>query len=322
MLNLTDLRQKADKQLDFAAYSPRQLVLIHTAVSLGASLVLALINLLFASLIANTGGLSGLGMRSMLETAQAVIEMAVTAALPFWNISLTYAALCWARGKLAEPPSLLAGFRNFRSVLGLKLLTGFLFMALSLVVSYIGVALFMLTPFADPLVKTLEPMMQQSSILSPDALTEETVAQVVAVAKPMFLFLGVIFAAVAIPLWYRIRFADFAVMDGCRGRVSLLESFRITRKKCLQIFKIDLSFWWFYLLQALSLALCYGDSILPAIGIALPMSQEVAYVVFMALGCVCQGALLWFYQAKVSVSYALAYETLTAESEWKIVKEQ
>lgn len=318
MLNLTDLRQKADKQLDFAAYSPRQLVLIHTAVSLGASLVLSLINLLFASMIENTGGLSGLGMRSMLETAQAVIEMAVTTALPFWNISLSYAALCWARGKLAEPPSLLAGFRNFRSILGMYLLGFFLFFAVGIVLSYIGSAVFMLTPFAEPLLEVYDSLMQQSSILSPDAFTEETIAQVMAAGKPLFIFSGILFAAVAIPLWYRIRFADFAVMDGCRGRVSLLESFRITRKKCLQIFKIDLSFWWFYLLQALSLALCYGDSILPALGISLPMSPEAAYVAFMALGSICQGVLLWFYQAKVSVTYALAYEALSAQSELKI----
>lgn len=317
MLNLSDLRQKADRQLDFAPYAPRQLVLIHTAVSLGASLVVALVNLLFASMIENTGGLSGLGTRSMLETAQSTLELAVTAALPFWNISLTRAALCWARGELAEPPTLLEGFRRFRSVLGLKLLTAFLLMGLGLAVFYIGSSVFMLTPFADPLVAALNPIMQQSGVLAPDALTEEAVAQVVNLAKPLFIFLGLVFAAVVIPLWYRVRFADFAVMDGCRGRVSLVESIRITKKKCLQIFKIDLSFWWFYLLQALSVTLCYGDSILPAMGVALPMSAEVAYIAFMALGNVCQGILLWFYQAKVSVTYALAYETLSAQSELK-----
>lgn len=317
MLNLSDLRQKADRQLDFAPYAPRQLVLIHTAVSLGASLVVALVNLLFASMIENTGGLSGLGTRSMLETAQSTLELAVTAALPFWNISLTRAALCWARGELAEPPTLLEGFRKFRSVLGLKLLTAFLLMGLGLAVFYIGSSVFMLTPFADPLVAALNPIMQQSGVLAPDALTEEAVAQVVNLAKPLFIFLGLVFAAVVIPLWYRVRFADFAVMDGCRGRVSLVESIRITKKKCLQVFKIDLSFWWFYLLQALCVTLCYGDSILPAMGVALPMSAEAAYIAFMALGNICQGILLWFYQAKVSVTYALAYETLSAQSELK-----
>ena len=71
------------------------------------------------------------------------------------------------------------------------------------------------------------------------------------------------------------------------------------------------------MLQALSVTLCYGDSILPAMGVALPMSAEAAYIAFMALGSLCQGVLLWFYQAKVSVTYALAYETLSAQSELK-----
>ena len=129
-LQFDDLRQRGDRCLDFAAYSPRRLVLIHTAVSLGASLVVGLLNLLFSQMIATTGGLGGMGMRSMLQTAQATLELAVTIALPFWNISLTRAALCWARGELAEPPTLLEGFRRFRSVLGVKLLTGFIFLGL------------------------------------------------------------------------------------------------------------------------------------------------------------------------------------------------
>ena len=319
MLNLTYLREQAEKRLDFAPYSPRQLVLIHTAVSLGASLLVALINLLFSSLIADTGGLSGLGARSALETAQASIELAVGVALPFWNISLARAAICWARGELAEPPTLLEGFRRFRSVLGLKILTALLFLVISLPIFYFSSMLFMLTPFADPLMQVLDPLLQETGALSAEALlSDEVIDQISSAAVPLMIFAGALFALVAIPVWYRIRFADLAVMDGCRGRQALWESFRLTKKKCLPILKLDLSFWWFYLLQALSLALCYGDSILPALGVALPVSAEVAYFGFLALGLLCQGLLLWFYQARVSVTYAIAYETLTAQSELKI----
>lgn len=318
MLHFSDLRQRADKQLAFAAYSPRRLVLIHTAVSLGASLLMALFNLLLSSMIAETGGLSGLGTRSMLQTAQAVVEMAVSIALPFWNIGLIRAALCWARGELAEMPTLLEGFRRFRSVLGVKLLTAALFAAISIAVSYIGAMVFLFTPFASSILEVLDPLMQESGVISADLLTDEVIAQLSDAATPLLIFLGVCFAAVAIPVWYRVRFADFAVMDGCRGRTSLPESFRITRKKAMQIFRLDLRFWWFYLLQALTVALCYGDSILLALGIALPMSEEAAYVLFMAVGLVCQGLLLWKFQAGVSAVYALAYETLTAQSELKM----
>ena len=314
-LHFDDLRQNADKRLDFAAYSPRLLVLIHTAVSLGASLVIGLLNLLFAQMIANTGGLGGLGARSMLQTAQAFLELAVTIALPFWNISLIRASLCWARGELAEVPTLLEGFRRFRSVLGVKLLTGFIFLGLCMAVSYLGSMLFLFTPFASGLIEALDPIMQDAGVLSSELLlNDETIAQLSSAAVPLMIFVGILFAAIAIPVWYRVRFADFAVMDGGRSVISLMESFRITKKKTLQIFKIDLHFWWFYLLQLLTVTLCYGDSILVALGVQLPISAELSYVLFYAAGILLQGLLLWYYQAKVSTVYALAYETLTADA--------
>lgn len=310
-LHFDDLLGQAEKRLDFAAYSPRQLVLIHTAVSLGASLVIGLLNLLFAQMIANTGGLGGMATRSMLQTAQAVLELAVTVALPFWNIGLTRAALCWARGELAEPPTLLEGFRRWRSVLGVKLLIGFIFLDLCMAVSYIGSMLFLFTPFAGALIEALDPIMQEAGTLNPEILlSDETITQLSSAAVPLMIFLGIVFAAIAIPVWYRVRFADFAVMDGNRSLFSMLHSFRITKNKALRIFKIDLKFWWFFLLQLLTVALCYGDSILAALGVQLPISAELSYVLFYAVGIFLQGLLLWWYQAKVSVTYALAYETL------------
>lgn len=315
-LQLADLRSQAENRLHSAPYSPRRLVLIHTAVSLGASLVLGLLNLLFSYMIADTGGLGGMATRSMLETAQTVLELAVTAALPFWNIGLTRAAICWARGESAEMPTLLEGFRRCRSVLGIKLLTGAILLGLGMAVSYIGTMLFLFTPFAGRLMEVLDPILQQSGSLTPEMLlSDEVMAQISTATKPLMLLLGVLFAAVAIPAWYRIRFADFAVMDGGRSLLSLFHSFRITKKKALQIFKIDLHFWWFYLLQALSVALCYGDSILAALGVQLSIAPEWSYVLFYAVGILCQGLLLWYYQAQVSATYALAYDALCAQSQ-------
>jgi len=138
--------------------------------------------------------------------------------------------------------------------------------------------------------------------------------QIGSAAVPFLIFLGFAFAAVLIPLFYRVRFSDFAAMDGGRALLCMLESFRITKKKAWQIFKIDLSFWWFYLLQALSVALCYGDTILPALGVTLPMSPAVAYFLFFVAGILCQGLLLWRYQAQVSATYAVTYDALCADA--------
>ena len=315
-LHFADLRREADLRLATAPYSPRQLVLIHTAISLGASLLVGLLNLLFFQMIANTGGLSGLGTRSLLQTAQATLELAVTILLPFWNVGLVRASLCWARGETAEFPSLLEGFRRFRSVLGVKLLMGAIFLAICMAVSYIGTMLFMFTPFAGGLMEALDPIVQEAGSLDPEVLlADETIAQIGSAAIPLMIFLGILFAALAIPAWYRMRFADFAVMDGNRSMFSLLQSFRITKKRALEVFRIDLRFWWFYVLQALCVALCYGDTILNSLGIQPPISAEVCYVLFYAVGLIAQGILLWYYQAQVSATYALAYEQLAADAQ-------
>lgn len=313
-LHFDDLRQRGNRCLDFAAYSPRRLVLIHTAVSLGASLVVGLLTLLFEQLIANTGGLGSMGTRSMLQTAQVLLAVIEIFILPFWNIGITRAALCWARGELAEPHTLLEGFRRYRSVLGLFLLILAILLGLSMVVSQIATTLFMLTPFAGDLIGAQDLLTQNFSILSPEILpSDEAIAQYLSATKPLTIFSVILFAAGAILVLYRIRFAGFALMDGGRSVVSLIESFRITKRRCLEVFKIDLHFWWFYLLQLLTVTLCYGDSILAALGVQLPISPELSYVLFYALGILLQGLLLWYCQARVSVTYALAYEALSED---------
>ena len=310
-MNISVLHRQAAERLRAANYCPRRWVLIHTAVSLGASLVVALLSLLLSQMVANTGGLSGIGTRSMLQTIQASLELAVMVALPFWNISLIRASLEWVRGRDATPDTFFAGFRRFGPVLRVKILTLALFMGVTILVSNVGTVLFMLTPYAEPLMKSMEPLIQDTGYFSPDLLlTDEAMAQIGSAAVPLLVFFGVLLAAVAIPVWYRVRFADYVVMEGDRARVSMLTSFHITKRKCLSVFKLDLSFWWFYLLQALSVALCYGDSILALLGVALPISAELAYVLFYALGAGCQTLLLWKYQAHISATYALAYESL------------
>ena len=108
---------------------------------------------------------------------------------------------------------------------------------------------------------------------------------------------------------YRIRFADFAVMDGGRAAASLLESFRITKKKCLQIFKIDLSFWWFYLLEGLTAFLFYGDWALQLLDMDFGLSADLLFFLACILGLAAQLALYVWRKNQVMTAYALIYQT-------------
>ena len=99
-------------------------------------------------------------------------------------------------------------------------------------------------------------------------------------------------------------------MDGLTCGKAMLQSFTVTKGSCLQVLKLDLSFWWFYLLQMLSVALCNADLALSYLGISLPVPQVAATLLFYALGSICQVLLLWQFEAKRVTAYALAYRTL------------
>lgn len=307
-LNISQLRRQADERLQSAVYDPKKLVLIHAAIGLGASLAVTLMGFLISLAIADTSGLSGMGTRTILETVQAMLELTVMAVMPFWNIGLVWAALCWARNQRAYPADLAQGFRRFGAVLCEKCLVAGLFMIVGFLASQIGTTLYMLTPFSGPL---LEKMAEFSAASDPNALlTEAFQAELLREMVPALVLSGVFFAALAIPMYYRIYFADYAVMDGARAFESLLISFKITYQKRWQIFKLDLSFWWFYLLQGLTVVLCYGDAILGWMGITLPMSPDASFFLFYVLGAVAQLLLLWQCQARIATAYAIAYQTL------------
>ena len=311
-MQISDIRAKANARLNGLSANPKRLVLIHTAIALGSALLVTVISYLLSLLIDNTGGLGGLGMRSVLTTVQSVLELVVMIGMPFWQVGIFYAAIQWANGEPASFGSLLQGFRRFGAVLGSGLLRGILFIAMGIPLSYAAVAIFALTPFSSPLLEKFAPLMEQGT--TPEQLetmlTPEYTTAVAESAIPLLIIFALVYLAVAIPVFYRVRFADFCVLEGLSGGRALVKSFMITKGRCLQVLKLDLSFWWFYLLQALSVALCYADSILPAIGISLPVSGVTAAFLFYILGTLCQAVLLWQYEAHRVTAYALAYRTL------------
>ena len=312
MLRPSALRHQAAQHLERSAYSPKKLVLLHTALALGSFLLTALINYLLSLQIADTGGLSGMELVSALTAAQSVLELAVTVGLPFWNIGLYFAACRWAEGQTARPADLLQGFVRFRSALGFFLLKIALFFVLAVGITNISSVIFMMTPFATPLIDQLTPLLQQGSgaeILMTDAVSDSLLQALI----PLLIFSAVLFALVAIPLFYRLRFSEFALMSGLTCGKALLKSFAVTRKNCLQILKLDLSYWWYYLGLGLCMLISNGDWLLSLLGISLPLSATAAYFVFYPLGLMCQGLLLWQWESRRMTVYCLAYRSLASE---------
>ena len=312
----SDLHRQAQQRLQQAT-APKRLVLIHTSIALGSTLLLAVLNFLFSLLIDDTGGLSGMGTRSLLSTAQTLMETVVMMALPFWQIGLTFLALRWARNDSVQAGHLLQGFRRFGPVFAFRLLYGFVFLALGFAAIHLASVIILMTPFSEALVDALSPMMDPSATAEQiEALfSPEKLSGMLDAAIPLFVVFGIIFLIAAIPVFYRLRLGEFAVMDGLGSGGALLHSLRITKGSWRHLVRLDLHFWWFYVLQVLCNVVANGNLLLPLLGISLPMGKEAAYFLFFGLGTALQILILWQFQGQVLTSYAVVYDTLSPPQE-------
>lgn len=310
--NAKELKAAAGQALSRASFDPKKLALIHTGAALALSLVLTVLNYFLTRGIDDTGGLAGMGTRSILSTAQAMLSIGNALVLPFWEVGFIAAAISMARQQPATPDTLLSGFRRFGPVLRLWLLQGVLYVGIAILCLQLGTAIFIMTPLSDPLMELTEPMLTEGFVLD-DAMME-TLAPYM---TPAYVIFAIVFCAVAIPVFYRFRMAQFVIMDTEKvGALKALgTSHKMMRYNRWSLFKLDLSFWWFYGLQLVSTALCYGDVILEGLGVTLPISADAAFFGFYGIHILCQLALAWKTQSYVQTTYAQAYEALRPEAQ-------
>lgn len=323
--NRRALKETAGLRLAEAAYDPRKLALLHTAISLGAAFVIALIDYYLSNQIEHTGGLSGVGMRSLLGTVQTTLQYVLNLALPFWGMGFVYAALQMARSQRADFHSLPEGFRRFGPVLRLCLLEGLLYVGVGAVCMYAASFIFMLTPFGTDMTEKLMPVLEAGETIEQieAAIAQLPVGNLLQMISPFLVIFGILFVVVAAFFFYRFRMANFIVMDQPRTSAlqALILSGRMTRRKKMALLKLDLSFWWFYVLLALTAVISYGDLLLAQAGVTLPMPAEVAWFVFYILGMLAQLALYWHSYSFVQTTYAVAYDVLRQQMEEEPVVE-
>ena len=314
-MNIRDrhgLRQEAKNRLEQASFDPGKLVLIHSGITAGVLLLLTVINFILNNQMDSAGGLSGLGTRTMLATIQSVLETASTLAMPFWSMGYLFVVMGWMRREPVSCRTLLDGFRYFGPVLRLQLVKYLLFGGLAVICFYPAMIIFMLTPLANPLVEAIEPLM--TTMTDPQLLLAEPgVAEAVSGATaPMLIIFVVLFLLVAAPMFYKLRMGDFALIENPRmGAFAALRKSRyLMRGNCINLLRLDLSLWWFYVLEVLLTVVCYGDMILPMLGIQLPFSSTVAFFLFYLLNLGGQVTLYWWKRNCVMTTYAVAYEAL------------
>lgn len=303
-MNIRDrrgLKDAAREAIAGAAYDPKRLILIHTGAMVALSLILTLVDYVLQQQISGTGGLGGVGLRSVLETIQTVLLIGQVLSVLFWQIGYIYAALRITRGQAAGPGSLLEGFRRFFPVLRLRLLLALLYSGLTMLCVYAASILFSLTPWSEPILAAYEAGTEEALLAAMDT-----------VMLPLTGVMGLVMLIVVVPYAYRLRMTEYALMDdpAAGARRAIRKSRMMMRGNRLQLLKLDLSFWWFYALEIVVAMLAYGDLLLPMFGVALPWSDTVSYYVFLVVCYLGQLALYWWRGNDVRLTYALAYQSM------------
>lgn len=309
--NTSDFKQAAKASLSTNSHSAKKLVLIHFGITVALSLIIYALDWLLEHQISQSSGLGGIGARSVLSTVQVVLRLAQTALLPFWQIGYLFATLKLSRKKSVSPMDLTEGFSLFGPVLRLNLFRTLLFSALAVGSSYLASTLFLMSPLS-------RPMMEQ--LLSNDQLLEDPEAMMTVIEQtstPLLLIFAAVYLIVFIPVFYRYRLDGYLLLDDPKkGALSAMRtSRRQMRGNCALLFRLDLSWWWFYLLDALAVLVCYLDVILEFFGVALPISTQLASFLCLAVSLLGQLGLYVWKRNEVAISYAHAYDWIAAPSD-------
>jgi len=294
----------------------RQMAIFHTGVAAAAALVLTALQYLLAEEIGKTSGLSGMGTRSVLETVQTVLQWANMVLTPFWSLGFLYAALRWARDSHASRSDLLTGFHRWGPCLGLMLNRAVLTICVLVLCTNISSMIYMMTPASEKIAELAmesgADMEKMAEILG--TMSAAQMEELLWSMAPLIVIWAVASAAILLPLLYRFRMAEFVILDEprARGLSAMLISGALLRRRCWQLFRLDLHFWWYYVLKALCLLICYADLLLAAFGISLPIGEDAAYLLTFGLYLIALFAVEVSFRPQVDTAYAVTYEGLKA----------
>lgn len=315
-MNIRDRRaihQRSRQVLAQAPGDPRRVALVYTVITAVLALAVTVLSGIFTDRIAGTGGLGNMGLRSLLSTGQTVLPIAqffVNACLGF---GYHWAVLRMARGEEALPGDLAMGFRNWGAVLRLLFFQSVVYAVIGFGSMYLSIYIFLLTPYADPFYAVMEPVLQNTSLLNSSIVVDEAMAAAVYDSiLPVFLIWALVFAVFGLPLYYNYRMSNFCLAeDPRRGALAaMIVSKRMLRRNRFALFRLDLSLWWFYGLQILISLLCYGDVLLPMVGVRLPFDAAFTYYFFFVASLILQIVTYYFFMNRAYVTYALAYQSL------------
>ncbi len=308
--NTQELKTFAAQRLE-QAQSGKRIVLIYAGLVLGLSVLVSLADYGLELQISQSGGLSNMGVRSILSAVQSVLPILQSAVVMCIELGYLAAMLRIARGQYSSPKTLRLGFDRFWPLLRLSILKGLIYFGIGFLSIYLAAMIYMMTPLSDSVVALLSPLLE-SSASSGIELDEGAYLQMMSAMSPMLVIFGLIYCVAVTPVLYQYRMADYVLIDrpGQGAVAALRESRKMMRGKRWQLFRVDLGLWWYYAALLGAMVVCYGDQLLPLLGVDFFWSETVSFFLFYALYLALQFAIYYVLRNRVAVTYALAYDSI------------
>ena len=313
-LDIRDLKARAAALAETNRAPARTLVLWFCGVLAALTLGSNGLNLYLDSQIGNTGGLEGIGMRSLLQTVQTILSYINQFFGPFWTAGFLAAMLAMVRGIRPKPRDLTEGFRRPLRILGYVAFEAAAALLLLVAVVNLSSILFTLSPMGADFAENMAPLLLDAEALTPECLLNQELISLdalIASLLPMFVITGVLYLPLFAVMAYGFRLALYLVMDRGIGAIPAhFLSLRLMRGHKLQMLRLDLSWWWYYLLGAVCYAVAYLPTVLLLLGVGLPMDYTAMLFVSLAVYCGLYTLLCLWRKPMVDASYVLAYEAL------------
>lgn len=313
MIQNRELKQQARERLE-ACPQEKKIGLLYGGSLFVISVVYLLADLLISRLTPQTGGLSTIGTRSFMSALSGILPVVTSLLSMCLGFGYMGGMVRISRGQYASPNALRTGFERFWPLLRLTFFKGLITLGFSMGAFYLATVIFTLSPFSNRLVQALEPMVSGGSLLSEGTLelTDGVIDAVNASMLPLMAIFLIVAAVFVVPLLYRLRMTDYVLYDHPEAGAlyAIRESKKMMRFHRLSIFKLDLSFWWFYLAMAVSYGLNYVPLFLSISGISLPMGTDALSILFFLLSCATEFVVIYFLRSRMEVTCALAYNEL------------
>lgn len=301
-----------------ASGNPGRIALVYGGIICAMGLGGAVLSDILRVQIAETGGLSNMGMRSVLATIQYILPIVQMIVMLSLELGYCQVGLNLSRGQRTNSRTLLAGFRRFGPMLRTVLFMGLILMGIGIGAMYLSTYIFLMLPVSGDFLEAAQPLVDSMSMLNSEVVMDEATMLVLAEKMiPMLWIFAAVFALAAVPLLYHFRMVNFCLLDMPRpGALAAMGQSRLMmRRNRFALFRLDLSFWWYYLLEGLVTLVAYGDVLLPMAGVRFPWSDTVGYYLFYTLSLVLQMVVYYFFLNRVQATYAAAYDVLRLQAQ-------